>query len=88
MENTTTTEPVSEEAATQQKRVVELRQVQPRLLPRSQKSVGVRALQEYLLERQRPEETPRKHLKCKLLQATETIEKFKEKTDKQSNTAW
>ncbi|MFM7986966.1 MAG: hypothetical protein ACKPKO_47395, partial [Candidatus Fonsibacter sp.] len=29
-----------------------------------------------------------KNLKCKLLQATETIEKVKEKTDKTSNTAW
>ncbi|MFM7986207.1 MAG: hypothetical protein ACKPKO_43530, partial [Candidatus Fonsibacter sp.] len=52
--------------------------VQPRLLPRSQQCVGVRSLQEDLLERQRFEETPRKtNLKCKLLQATETIEKFK-----------
>ena len=32
--------------------------VQPRLLPRAQEGVRMRALQEYLLERQRPEETP------------------------------
>ena len=33
-------------------------EIQPRLLPRSQKGVGVRALQEELLEGQRSEETP------------------------------
>ncbi|MFM7987710.1 MAG: hypothetical protein ACKPKO_51205 [Candidatus Fonsibacter sp.] len=45
MENTTTTtETISEEAAAKQKRIEELGKVQPRLLPRSQKGVGVRAL--------------------------------------------
>ena len=40
-----TTEPLSEEeAAKQQQNIMELRKVQPRVLPRSQEAVGMRAL--------------------------------------------
>ena len=67
MENTTdtvigysaTTEPLSEEeAAKQQQKIMELRRYNREYYHAHKKAVGMRALQEDILERQRPEETP------------------------------
>ncbi|MFM7978784.1 MAG: hypothetical protein ACKPKO_05660 [Candidatus Fonsibacter sp.] len=58
MENTTTKEPISEEAAANQKRIDELRKYNRDYYHAHKKGVGVRALQEYLLERQRFEAAP------------------------------
>ena len=72
-----TTGVINAALAVKQKKAEELRKYNRDYYHAHKKGVGVRALQEDLLERQRFEETPRtkKNLKCKLLQATETIEK-------------
>ena len=51
-------------------------EVQPRLLARAQEGVQMRALQEDLLERQRPEETTSENIKCQLLHEREAREKL------------
>ena len=61
MENTpTTTETINEEAAAKQKRIEELRKYNRDYYHAHKKGVGLRALQEDLLERQCFEAAPRK----------------------------
>ncbi|MFM7985055.1 MAG: hypothetical protein ACKPKO_37620, partial [Candidatus Fonsibacter sp.] len=61
MENTTTTETINEEATSKQKKLAELRKYNRDYYHDHKKNVGVRTLQEDLLERQRFEATPRKN---------------------------
>jgi len=83
MENaTTTTETISEEAAAKQKRIEELRKYNRDYYHAHKKASECEHCKKTFSSVSALRRHQGKNLKCKLLQATETIEKFKEKADK------
>ena len=79
MENATTTEPVSEEAAAKQKRIEELRKYNRDYYHANKKASDCEHCKKTFSSVSALRRHQGKNLKCKLLQANETIEKFKEK---------
>ena len=83
MENeTTTTETISEEAAAKQKRIEELRKYNRDYYHAHKKASECEHCKKTFSSVSALRRHQGKNLKCKLLQATETIERFKEKADK------
>ena len=83
MENaTTTTETISEEAAAKQKRIDELRKYNRDYYHAHKKASECEHCKKTFSSVSALRRHQGKNLKCKLLQATETIERFKEKADK------
>ena len=83
MENktTTTTETISEEAAAKQKRIEELRKYNRDYYRAHKKASECEHCKKTFSSVSALRRHQGKNLKCKLLQATETIEKFREKAD-------
>ena len=82
MENATTTEPVSEEATAKQKRIEELRKYNRDYYHAHKKASECEHCKKTFSSASALRRHQSKNLKCKLLQTTETIEKFREKADK------
>ena len=83
MENaTTTTETISEEAAAKQKRIEELRKYNRDYYHAHKKASDCEHCKKTFSSVSALRRRQGKNLKCKLLQATETIERFKENADK------
>ena len=83
MENeTTTTETISEEAAAKQKRIDELRKYNRDYYHAHKKASECEHCKKTFSSVSALRRRQSTNLKCKLLQATETIEKFSERADK------
>ncbi|MFM7983443.1 MAG: hypothetical protein ACKPKO_29375 [Candidatus Fonsibacter sp.] len=82
MENETTTETISEEATAKQKRIEELRKYNRDYYHAHTKASECEHCKKTFSSVSALRRHQGKNLKCKLLQSTETIEKFKEKADK------
>ena len=83
MENeTTTTETISEEATAKQKRIEELRKYNRDYYHAHKKASDCEHCKKTFSSVSALRRHQGKNLKCKLLQATETIERFKEQADK------
>ena len=79
---TTTTDTISEEAAAKQKRIDELRKYNRDYYHAHKKASDCEHCKKTFSSVSALRRHQGKNLKCKLLQATETIERFKEKADK------
>ena len=82
MENATTTDPISEEAAAKQKRIEELRKYNRDYYHAHKKASECEHCKKTFSSVSALRRHQGQNLKCKLLQATETIERFKEQADK------